>query len=174
MLPGLVVRFEMKFFFLLIIAPALFSCALTPNVNTRKAGAPWNYYGDLESVYRDQSRGTKVQLVWLDQVQFHRVAQSEFAKAVQALLKQGYRKIGMIAVRSPYFVDPYEIKKMAADKGASMIVGCWFGGHLMRTGFWSFEYWYQLLDKAKPPTQPVPAQRPAFAPGPRNRPGLLY
>jgi hypothetical protein len=164
----------MKYFVLLIIGPAFFSCALTPNVNTRKAGQPWNYYGDLVSVYHDQTRGSRAELVWLDQVQFQRVEQNAFQKTVQGLLKQGYRKIGMIAIRSAYFVDPYEIKKLAADKGANMIVGCWFAGHETRTGFWSYEYWYQLLDKAVPTNKPAVPQAPVAAPTPANRPSPLY
>ena len=51
---------------------------------------------------------------------------SEFQKTVRTYLGQGYRKIGMVSVRSQYFVDPYEIKKLAADKGAHLVVGCWF------------------------------------------------
>jgi hypothetical protein len=164
----------MKNFLLLTIVPAFFSCALTPNVNTRKAGQPWNYYGDLASAYHDQTQGAKVQLVWMDQVQYRRVEQSQFQKTVQGFLKQGYRKIGIITVRSNYFVDPYEIKKLAADKGASVIVGCWFAGREMRTGFWSYEYWYQLLDKANQPTRAVVPQGPVLVPRPQSRPGLLY
>ena len=164
----------MKYSFLLIIAPAFFSCALTPNVNTRKAGQPWNYYGDLGSVYQDQTRGAKARLVWLDQVNFQRVDQSAFQKTVESFLKQGYRKIGLISVRSAHFVDPYEIKKLAADRGANMIVGCWFAGYETRTGFWSYKYWYQLLDKPSPPTRPVVPQVPVSAPTPPNRPSPLY
>ena len=164
----------MKYFFLLIIAPAFFSCALTPNVNTRKAGQPWNYYGDLGSVYQDQTRGANARLVWLDQVQFRRVEQSAFQETVQTLLKQGYRKIGLIAVRSAYFVDPYEIKKLAADRGANMIVGCWFAGYQTRTGLWSYKYWYQLLDKPSPTDKPAAPQVPLAAPTPPNRGSPLY
>lgn len=164
----------MKYFVLLIIAPVFLSCGLTPNVNTRKAGQPWNYYGDLGGVYQDQTRGANAQLVWLDQVQFRRVEQSAFQKTVQDLMKQGYRKIGMIAVRSSYFVDPYEIKKLAADRGANMIVGCWFAGYQTRTGFWSYKYWYQLLDKAVPKNTAAVPQAPVSAPTPPNRPGPLY
>jgi hypothetical protein len=170
----LAVRFEMKYFVLLILAPVFFSCSSTPNVNRRKAGQPWNYYGDLGSVYHDQTRGAKAELVWLDQVVFLRVEQSAFQKSVQNLLKVGYRKIGMIVVRSAYFVDPYEIKKLAADKGANMVVGCWFAGYETRTGFWSYKYWYQLLDKPIPANKPVVPQAPVSAPTPPNRPSPLY
>jgi hypothetical protein len=110
----------------------------------------------------------------LDQVTFQRVEQSAFEKTVQTLLKQGYRKIGLIAVRSAYFVDPYEIKKMAADRGANMIVGCWFAGYQTRPGFWSYKYWYQLLDKPSPTDKPVVPQGPVSAPTPPNRPSPLY
>jgi hypothetical protein len=164
----------MKYSFLLIMAPVFFSCALTPNVDTRKAGQPWNYYGDLGSVYQDQTQGAKAQLVWLDQVQFQRVEQSAFQKTVQTLLKQGYRKIGLIEVRSPRFVDPYEIKKLAADRGANMIVGCWFAGYQTSPGFWSYKYWYQLLDKPSPPSQPAVPQGPVVVPTPANRGSPLY
>jgi hypothetical protein len=164
----------MKYIVLLIIVPVFFSCALTPNVNTRKAGQPWNYYGDLASAYHDQTGGAKARLVWLEQINFQRVEQSAFQKTVQDLLKQGYRKIGMIAVRSPNFVDPYEIKKLAADRGANMIVGCWFVGYETRTGFWSYKYWYQLLDKPSPAELHPVWQVPVSAPTPANRPGPLY
>jgi hypothetical protein len=164
--PGRLVRIQMKFFALLILAPAFLGCALTPNVNTRKAGQPWNYYGDLGSVYRDQTRGTQVALVWLDQVQFQRVSPSEFQKSVQSFLRQGYRKIGFVSVRSQYFVDPYEIRKLAADKGARLVIGCWFNAHRTRSNEWLIDYWYQLLDKAGtiPPGAVSPA--PVLAPAP--------
>src|ERR1700722_19015548 len=164
----------MKYFVLLILAPAFFSCALTPNVNTRKAGQHWNYYGDLGSVYQDQTRGAKAQLVWLDQITFQRVEQSAFQTTVQAFMKQGFRKIGLISVRSAHFVVPYEIKKLAADKGANLIIGCWFAGYETRTGFWSYKYWYQLLDKPAPTPQPVVQQSPVVAPTPPNRASPLY
>jgi hypothetical protein len=153
----------MKHFVLLILAPALFGCAMTPNVNTRKAGQPWNYYGDLGSVYRDETRGTQVALVWLEQVQFQRVNRSDFQRSVQNYLHQGYRKIGFVSVRSQYFVDPYELKKLAADKGARLVVGCWFNAHKTGSNVWMVDYWYQLLDKSgtapvavPPPSVPVP------------------
>ena len=152
MFSGSVVRVQMKLHFLLMIAPAFFGCAFTPNVNTRKPGHPWNSYGNLASVYRDQTGGTAVALVWLDQVLFQRVEPSQFQKTVRAYLVQGYRKIGMISVQSQYFVDPYEMKKLAADKGARLVVGCWFTAHETRSQTRMVEYWYQLLDKASAPT----------------------
>jgi hypothetical protein len=145
--PARLVHIQMKHFVLLILAPALFGCVMTPNVNTRKAGRPWNYYGDLGSLYRDETGGTQVALVWLEQVLFQRVDRSEFPKIVQTYLRQGYRKIGFVSVRSQYFVDPYEVKKLAADKGAHLVVGCWFNGHETRSNVWMVDYWYQLLDK---------------------------
>jgi (2Fe-2S) ferredoxin len=155
----------MKAFVLLMIAPAFFGCALTPNVDTRKPGQQWNYYGDLLNVYRDQTGGTPVDLVWLDQVYFQRVNQNEFRKVVQTYLKQGYRKIGIVSVRSQYFVDPFSVKKLAADKGARMVVGFWFAIHGARAKSQINEYCYQLLDK---PAQSVvgwvpmaPVTRPA-------------
>jgi hypothetical protein len=173
MIRGLGARTEMKRFVLLLIAPAFLGCALTRNVDNRKAGRPWNYYGDLGSVYRDQTRGTQVALVWLDQVQFQRVTQSDFPKTVRTLLGQGYRKIGMISVRSQYFVDPYEIKKLAADKGARLVVGCWFASRDRRTNLRTVDYWYQLLDKAGAPAPSAVPQAPAVTPvGPAGPTGL--
>jgi hypothetical protein len=157
MFRGSVVRVQMKLHFLLLIAPAFFGCAFTPNVDTRKPARPWNYYGDLASAYRDQTGGTKVALVWMDQVQFLRVKPNEFQKTVRTYLVQGYRKIGIISVRSQYFVDPYEMKKLAADKGARLVVGCWFTAHETKSQTRMVEYWYQLLDKASlPPASAVP------------------
>jgi len=152
----------MKFFVLVILASAFVGCAMTPTVNKRKAGQPWNYYGDLGSVYRDQTHGTPVALVWLDQVQFQRVNPSEFQKSVQTFLKQGYRKIGFVSVRSQYFVDPYELKKLAADRGAHLVIGCWFTAGETRSGLRMVDYWYQLLDKTGAPSPGVSA--PVVAP----------
>ena len=106
----------MKFPLLLVLALELCGCALTPTVNTREPGQQWNYYGDLSNLYRDETRGSPVALVWMDQVQFQRVSPNEFQKTVHTLLTQGYRKIGFVSVRSQYFIDPYAIKKLAADK----------------------------------------------------------
>jgi hypothetical protein len=174
-----VVRVHMKLIVLLMVSPAFFGCESTPNVNTRKPGRPWNYYGDLLSVYRDQTGGTKVDLVWLDQVGFRRVDRREFQTSVRTLLNQGYRKIGIVSVRSQYFVDPYEVKKLAADKGARMVVGCWFRAGETNAKSLIVEYWYQLLDKAPPPTpgvvpptQSAVPQEPVLGPTPAPRPGL--
>ena len=126
---------------------AFTSCTLTPNVDTRRAGQHWNYYGALLDVYRDQTGGRRVALVWLNQVQFTLVSPSDFAKTVKSLADQGYRKIGFLSVQSKYFVDPYEVKKLAADKGARMIVGTWFETARGRSTYRINEYRYQLLDK---------------------------
>jgi hypothetical protein len=123
------------------------SCALTPNVNTRRAGQHWNYYGNLLDVYRDETAGRPVALVWLNQVQFTEVSPGEFAKTVKSLTIQGYRKIGFVSVRSEYFVDPFEVKKLAADKGAKLVVGSWFEVSRNRSRNPITEFWYQLLDK---------------------------
>jgi hypothetical protein len=154
----------MKLFVLLMIAPAFFGCALTPNVDTRKPGRPWNYYGNLVSVYRDQTGGTQVALVWLDQVQFRRVDQGEFQKIVRSYLDQGYRKIGIVSVRSQFFVDPYEVRKLAADKGARLVVGCWFTARETRSKSRMVDYWYQLLDKASTPAETAVPQGPVLRP----------
>jgi hypothetical protein len=140
----------MKLVMLVILGSAFCGCTLTPNVDTRKPGQPWHYYGDLSSLYRDETKGSPVALVWVEQVQFTRVNPGEFQKTVRTLLTQGYRKIGFISVRSQYFVDPYDAKKLAADKGARMVVGCWFSVHLPRAKSNTVEYWYQLLDRAAP------------------------
>jgi hypothetical protein len=170
--PARLVRTQMKHFVLLILAPALFGCAMTPNVNTRKAGQSWNYYGDLGSVYRDETHGTQVALVWLEQVQFQRVNRSEFQKSVQTYLHQGYRKIGFVSVRSQYFVDPYSLKKLAADKGARLVVGCWFDARETGPKVRMVDYWYQLLDKnGTSPVVVLPA--PVVAPPTQRRP-ILY
>ena len=146
----------MKFPLVLMLAAELCGCVLTPNVDTRKPGQQWNYYGDLSNLYHDETRGSPVALVWMDQVQFQRVNPNEFQQTVHNLLTQGYRKIGFLSVRSQYFVDPYEIKKMAADRGARMIVGCWFPAHERRAKSNAVNYWYQLLDKdSLPPPGPV-------------------
>jgi hypothetical protein len=131
----------------LVSALILCGCTLTPNVDTRRAGQHWNYYGDLLDVYRDQTGGRPVALVWLNQVQFTQVNPSDFAKSVKSFTTQGYRKIGFVSVRSKYFVDPYEVKKLAADKGAKLIVGTWFKSARSRAEHSITEYWYQLLDK---------------------------
>jgi hypothetical protein len=159
----------MKLLLLLMLASAFCGCALTPNVNTRKPGQKWNYFGDLSSFYRDESRGSPVTLVWLEQVTFTRVNPSEFQKTVRTLITiQGYRKIGFISVRSPYFVDPYTARKLAADKGARMVVGCWFSVPDSRSKSNLVEYWYQLLDK---PTTPAPVAVPSAVPIAQPRPG---
>ena len=131
----------------LIFAMLFCGCTLTPNVNTRRAGQHWNYYGALLYIYRDQTGGKPVALVWLSQVQFTLVGPSNFAKAVRSLTVQGYRKIGFLSVQSKYFVDPYEVKKLAADKGARLVVGTWFEIAHGRPTRRITEYRYQLLDK---------------------------
>jgi hypothetical protein len=158
MLPGSLVRLQKRLLLMLMVAPIFFGCQMAPNVNTRKAGRPWDYYGNLESVYRDQTGGTQVALVWLDQVRFQRVNPSDFQKSVQTYLHQGYRKIGFVSVRSQYFVDPYAITKLAADKGAHLVVGCWFTARETRSETPMVDYWYQLLDKAG--LTPLPAAVP--------------
>ena len=159
----------MKLLMLLMLVLAFCGCATTPNVDTRKPGENWNYYGDLASLYRDENGGRPVALVWLEQVQFTGVNPGQFQKTVRTFLTQGYRKIGFISVRSQYFVDPYDAKKLAADKGARLVVGCWFSVPNTRAKSNMVEYWYQLLDKesAPPPaptwrTLPVGASRPGL------------
>jgi hypothetical protein len=131
----------------LMFAMVFTGCTLTPNVDTRQAGQHWNYYGALLDIYRDQTGGKPVALVWLNQVQFTEVSPSNFSKTVKSYAGQGYRKIGFLSVQSKYFVDPYEVKKLAADKGARLIVGTWFEKRRGRSRYRIDEYWYQLLDK---------------------------
>jgi hypothetical protein len=132
---------------LLLSAFAFCGCAMAPNVNTRRAGQHWNYYGDLLDLYRDQTGGVPVALVWLDQVQYVQISPKDFAKTIKSLRLQVYRKIGFVSVRSEYFVDPYEVKKLAADKGAKLVVGSWFEVPRSRSRKPVTEYWYQLLDR---------------------------
>jgi hypothetical protein len=154
----------MKLFCLFLILSLFLGCEMTPNVNNRKAGEPWNYYGDLTRLYRDQTNGARAAMVWLDQVQFTRTQKADFQKTLQTSLKQGYKKIGLLAVQHRYFVDPFEMRKLAADKGANLVVGCWFTvskksvpdiqGQLV-------EYWYQFLYKPPAPTPPpIPTPSP--------------
>jgi hypothetical protein len=158
----------MKLFFQFLILSLFIGCGLTPNVNTRKAGEPWNYYGDLTVLYRDQTNGARTALVWLETVQFTRTERADFQKTLQTNLKQGYKKIGMLAVQNRYFVDPLAMKKLAADKGANLVVGCWFPvGRRSDSGTVGqlFEYWYQFLYKPAAPT-PVPSPTPIATPLP--------
>jgi hypothetical protein len=171
MVAGSIIRVQMKFFVLLVVVPAFFGCAFTPNVDTRKSGQPWNYYGDLGSAHRDQTGGTRVDLVWMDQVQFQRVGPSDLQKVVRTYLTQGYRKIGVVSVRSQYFVDPYEIKKLAADKGARLVVGCWFTARDAKSKFRMVDYRYQLLDKPGLSSRTAPVIVPV---GPRRSSGIYY
>jgi len=158
----------LKLSLLVLALPFFFGCAITQNVNTRKSGQPWNYYGNLKVVYQDQTGGARVALVWLDQVQFNRVERNQFQKTVQTNLGQGYRKIGWVAAQSPFFIDPYEAKKLAADKGANLVVGCWFKPRGTTANGPTLEYWYQLLYRPPnykpPPTPPRPAPKPAALP----------
>ncbi|PWT80914.1 MAG: hypothetical protein C5B58_10660 [Acidobacteria bacterium] len=131
---------------LLVFVLLCSGCEPTPNVNTRRAGQPWNYYGNLTEVYRDETGGRPVALVWLNQVQFVETGPGDFLKIVRTFTARGYRKIGFLSVRSARFVDPYEVKKLAADKGAKVVIGAW--SRMARTRSRNVtEYWYQLLDK---------------------------
>lgn len=156
----------MKLFYLFLILSLILGCEMTPNVNNRKAGEPWNYYGDLTGLYRDQTNGARAAMVWLDQVQFTRTQKIDFQKTLQTFLKQGYKKIGLLTVQHRYFVDPFEMRKLAADKGANLVVGCWFAAgknNLPDTPGQLVEYWYQFLYKAPAPT-PGPSPTPSPTP----------
>jgi hypothetical protein len=160
----------MRRVFSVFFVSLMLGCALTPNVNTRKAREPWNYYGVLTGVYRDETNGAPVALVWLDQVTFTRTQRADFQKTLQTLLKQGYKKIGMVAARSIYFVDPYDARKLAADKGANLVLGCWFAAGRAIGQRELVVYWYQFLYKATPAPAPapVPIPTPAITPLPNG------
>ena len=64
-------------------------------------------------------------------------------------------------------------------KGARVVVGCWFRAGETNAKSLIVEYWYQLLDKAPPPTpgvvpptQSAVPQEPVLGPTPAPRPGL--
>jgi hypothetical protein len=101
---------------------AISGCARTEDVNRRKPGEQWYYYGDLLNFYRDENRGSPVALVWREQVQVRTVDRSAFQDTVKALIAQGYNKIGFVAVRSPRPIYPEDVTGLAADKGAQVIV----------------------------------------------------
>jgi hypothetical protein len=110
---------------LLVVAALLCGCAMTKDVNRRKAGEKWYYYGPLLDLYQDQTGGSAVALVWIEQVQTQTVASGKFNETIRELAKQGYRKIGFLSVRSVYpfpEVDPNLINRLAADKGAQRVV----------------------------------------------------
>src|ERR1700737_1444072 len=78
---------------LLVVAALLCGCAMTKDVNRRKAGEKWYYYGPLLDLYQDQTGGSAVALVWIEQVQTQTVASGKFNETIRELAKQGYRKI---------------------------------------------------------------------------------
>lgn len=110
---------------LVLVAFLLCGCAMTRDVNRRKAGEEWYYYGPLLDIYQDQTGGSPVALVWIEEVQTQTVEPGKFNDAVRELARQGYRKIGFLSVRSVYpipEVDPNLINRLAADKGAQRVV----------------------------------------------------
>ena len=109
----------------LVILAFFCGCAMTRDVNRRKAGEEWHYYGPLLDVYQDQTGGSPVALVWIGEVQAQTVEPGKFKDAVRELARQGYRKIGFLSVRSVYpipEIDPNVINRLAADKGAQRVV----------------------------------------------------
>jgi len=109
----------------LVIVAFLCGCAMTRDVNRRKAGEEWYYYGPLLDIYQDQTGGGAVALVWIEEVQTQTVQPGKFNDTVRELARQGYRKIGFLSVRSVYpipEVDPNLINRLAADKGAQRVV----------------------------------------------------
>jgi hypothetical protein len=110
---------------LLLLVVLMFGCAMTRDVNRRKAGEEWYYYGPLLDLYQDQTAGSPVALVWIEQVQTQTVEPGKFNDVVRELAQQGYRKIGFLSVRSVYpfpEIDPNLINRLAADKGAQRVV----------------------------------------------------
>ena len=116
----------MDFRLIALVIVALFcGCAMTRDVNRRKAGEEWYYYGPLLDIYQDQTGGSSVALVWIEQVQTQTVEPGKFNDAVRALAREGYRKIGFLSVRWVYpipGVDPILFLRLAADKGAQRVV----------------------------------------------------
>ena len=109
----------------LVILAFFCGCAMTRDVNRRKAGEEWYYYGPLLDMYQDQTGGSPVALVWIGEVQTQTVEPGKFNDAVREFARQGYRKIGFLSVRSVYpipEVDPNLINRLAADKGAQRVV----------------------------------------------------
>jgi hypothetical protein len=157
---------------LLLVAILICGCTLSSNVNSRKPGEPWHYYGYLRDFYRDENHGYAVSLVWYDLVSYQNVPRGDFLNAIKTLRKQGYRKIGFISVLTSAIVDLYDVKSLAADQGAQQVVACTFpvgkdpgikpiianvrNGHLGHPQY-DFEltpaniartqHWYQLLGK---------------------------
>jgi hypothetical protein len=107
---------------------AISGCARTEDVNRRKAGEPWYYYGDLLDFYRDENHGSPVALVWREQVQVQTVDRSAFRDTVKALIAHGYNKIGFIALRSPRPIFPEDVTGLAADRGAQIVIATSFPG----------------------------------------------
>jgi hypothetical protein len=116
----------MRISVLVLMASLLCGCVLQSNVNTRKAGQPWHYYGYLRDFYRDENHGGEVPLVWFDQVGIQEVPRADYQKAIQFLIPQGFRKIGSLSILTSSIVDPSDLRRLAADQGARIIVACSF------------------------------------------------
>ncbi len=135
---------------LFLICWLFWSCSLTHDVNQRKAGEKWYYYGYLLSYYHDQLRGRQRPLVWLEQVQYLPVDGAKFGVTVQSFLAQGYRRIGFLRIRTIYNLDSYDLSRIAADKGAQIVVESILPVRIVRLSRWNSqenEYLCQFLGK---------------------------
>lgn len=186
---------NLKLSVLIVIAAAVCGCARTEDVNRRKAGEPWYYYGYLLNFYHDENRGSPVALVWREQVQVQTVDRAAFQKTVKTLISQGYKKLGYLALRSAYPIYPEDVTGLAADKGAQVVVACSFPSGSVKgqepvinhvvtgrlgqqryffgskaTNWVDLENWLQFLGSMNPPSpQPLPPAQPSASPPPRQR-----
>ncbi|MBV9390753.1 MAG: hypothetical protein JOY96_02560 [Verrucomicrobia bacterium] len=123
---------------------------MTHDVNQRKAGEKWYYYGYLLAFYHDQLNSRERHLVWLEQVLYLPVDEAKFGATVQSLLAQGYRKIGFLRIRTVYNLDSFDLTRIAADKGAQIVVEGVLPIRIVRLSRWSSqenEYLCQFLGK---------------------------
>jgi len=176
---------------------AISGCARTEDVDRRKAGEQWYYYGDLLNFYRVENHGSPVALVWREQVQVQTVDRSAFRDTVKALIAQGYNKVGSVALRSPRPIYPEDVTGLAADKGAQIVVASSFPSGSVKgetpvidqivTGkrdqqYYVFgsrpvnwadrEYWFQFLGTLNPNLKPLPTTTPPppkISPSPLSR-----
>lgn len=174
---------------------AISGCARTEDVDRRKAGEPWYYYGDLLNFYRDENHGSPVALVWREQVQVQTVDRTAFHDTVKALIAHGYNKIGFVAVRSPRPIYPEDVTGLAADRGAQIVVASSFPSGSVQgetpvidqvvTGRLGQQYyvfgskpvrwvnrenWFQLLGTLNPNLKPLPTPPPPqISPSPLPR-----
>jgi hypothetical protein len=184
----------MRFLPLILIIAVVCGCARTEDVNRRKAGEQWYYYGDLLNLYHDENAGRPVALVWREQVNVQTVDRPAFQKTVKTLISQGYRKIGYVALRSTRPIYPEDVTGLAADKGAQVVVASSFPSGLVKgqepiieqviTGklgqqhylfgstaanWVDLENWFQFLGTPNASKlRPLPPAQPTASPPPRK------